>query len=82
MKTTDIFISTISEEARQKRNENAIKYYQENNANSKIKSLLNYYKRKWGEECIEQFIEKYGLTNDCINAIKQNTKKSLILENI
>jgi len=83
MKTTDNFISRITEEARMKRNENATKYYQEHNADSKVKSLLNYYKRKYGEECIEEYIEKYGKTSDCINAIKQNTKKSLPkLENI
>ena len=83
MKTTDIFISTITGEARMKRNENATKYYQEHIADSKIKSLLNYYKRKYGEECIEQYIGKYGKTDDCINAIKNNTKKTLPkLENI
>lgn len=83
MKTTADFISTISEEVRVKRNENATKYYQEHSADSKVKSLLNYYKRKYGKECIEQYIEKYGDTRECIKMIKHNTQKSLLkLENI
>ena len=83
MKTTADFISTISEEARVKRNDNASIYYQEHQESSKIKALMNYYKRKYGEECIEQYIEIFGDTRECIKMIKHNTQKSLPkLENI
>lgn len=77
MKTTDNFISTISGEARQKRNETATKYYRVNIETQKIKSKLNYYKKKWGEDCVNDYIKEYGITDECINIIKQNTYKPL-----
>ena len=77
MKTTNNYISTIKEETRQKRNARSLEFYQENKSLSKIKSLLNYYKRKYGFELVQQYIDQYGYTDICINAIKKNTKKTL-----
>lgn len=77
MKLTNTFISKISDESRIKRNENATKYYKNNIEIQRIKSKLNYYKKKWGEECVSEYITEYGYTNECINIIKQNTYKPL-----
>jgi len=77
MKTTDNFISTISGEEREKRNKIATKYYKDNIETQKIKSKLNYYKKKLGEDGVNEYIKEYGITNECVNIIKQNTYKPL-----
>lgn len=77
MKTTDKYISTISVEQRICRNEKATKYYEEHKEDMRLKSSLNAYKRKWGEDCINEYINKYGITQECIDIIKLNTVKTL-----
>ena len=77
MKTTDKYISTISVEARTKRNEKSSIYYEEHKEEMQIKSCLNAYKRKWGEDCVDDYIKEHGNTRHCIDIIKQNTHRPL-----
>ncbi len=77
MKTTDKYISTISVEQRISRNEKATKYYEANREYMRLVSSLNAYKRKWGQESINDYISQYGITQECIDIIKLNTVKTL-----
>lgn len=80
MKTTDAYISTISPETRKKHNDFCKADYYKNRDRYKFTAKMNYYKKKFGYDIIDQFILKYGSNDTCILEIKKATKKTVKLE--
>lgn len=77
MKLTNKFISTISEERRQKHNDGCKSDYYKHQDRYKFLAKMNYYKAKFGRDTIQKFVDKYGFNEECIKEIKKATKKTI-----
>ena len=75
MKTTDKHISKISDKAREIHNQKCTDLYYSNTEYYKMVARINYYKKIFGKDVIEKFVNKYGMTDECISAIKTQKKK-------